>query len=462
MNIKDTLYKIRNAIGEGRYDGAFQALYPGCGAEGCRARYTGLIGMFVDAYIINETGEGSETGVGESGGRVALVSAPGRAEVCGNHTDHQHGNVLAAAVDQDIICVAVTNNDNCIRVRSVGHEGAVCVDLAGLNPLEDEKGTDTALIRGIAAWFKERGAGICGFDAYTSSNVPIGSGLSSSAAFEVVIGAAVNTLFGAGFSPLEIAIAGQFAENNYFGKPCGLMDQTASSVGGFVRIDFNDPKNPIVEPIQFDLASHGLKLCVVNTKGSHANLIGEYASIPGEMRAVASFFGKGYLRDVNEDEFFKNIGAVRGRLAERDGAPSNDGNIAADRALLRAIHFFNENKLVSKTAESLRAADTELFLDCINRSGQSSFCYLQNIYAPSRPEEQGLSLALALSESLLRGKGGAWRVHGGGFAGTIMAFVPDGIYESYITALGAVFGEDACITLSIRRFGGVEVTPVLA
>jgi len=549
MSKAQQLKKIAAAIGEGEYDGSFGVLYPGRGMNECRERYINLINLFVECYTTNEDGgedcdkvegagacglqtaktaiedttadtganssqteiwpngdDAADTGAktsqielwpNEDGNnalsRVVLISAPGRAEVCGNHTDHQHGNVLAAAIDQDIICIAATNGSDTIRVRSVGHSGMITVNMDNMEAVAEERGADTGLIRGIAAWFKAHGADLGGFDAYTASNVPIGSGLSSSAAFEVVIGTAINTLFKTNFSPLDIAIAGQFAENNYFGKPCGLMDQTASSVGGFVRIDFADPKNPVVEPIQYDPAANGLRLCVVNTKGNHANLIGEYASIPGEMRAVASFFDKEFLRDVGADEFYDNIAKIRQKLhtqaqpenvagggSEGSGGPEGAGGLTGadnqtgtteandnvngyamspDRAILRAIHFFSENQLVSETAAAIRSADSKKFLECINRSGQSSFCYLQNIYAPSHPGDQGLSLALALSESILRGKGGAWRVHGGGFAGTIMAFVPNELYDGYINALGSVFGMDSCITLSIRKFGGVEVTP---
>ena len=441
MSNVNNLSGLSASISGGAYDNAFAALYPGRGAPECRERFLSLIDLCGRNAV----------------GRVVIVSAPGRAEICGNHTDHQRGKVLAAAVDQDIICVAATNGSNRIRVKSVGFPGEVDVSLDDTGVRDSERGSDAALIRGLAAWFKARGAGIEGFDAYTTSNVPVGSGLSSSAAFEVVIGTAMNVLFGSGFSQLDIAIAGKFAENEYFGKPSGLMDQTASSVGGFVSIDFADPQNPIVEPIRYDPSESGLSLCVVHTKGSHANLIDEYASIPEEMRAVSSFFGKNYLREVNEAEFYANVSAIRDRL--RGLQAGDQRGVAADRSILRAIHFFNENRRVAEAAEALRAADAGRFLDCVARSGQSSFTYLQNIYTASNPGEQGLSLALALSESVLGGTGGAWRVHGGGFAGTIMAFVPDALHEKYVKTLGAVFGDDAVITLSIRKYGGVEVTP---
>ena len=496
----EILANITSSIKMGDYDKTFHALYPLCEAMECRERYEELIDLFIEEFYCNSnnidgshiidnvkndcatncnmqndcaingnaqndcatncnvkndcaTNDGAKNDNADI--RVAIISAPGRTEICGNHTDHQHGNVLAAAIDLDIICIAATNGSNIIRIKSVGHS-IINIDINELEQREDEVGEAAAMIRGLAAWYTRRGVALRGFDAYTSSNVLIGSGLSSSAAFEVAIGVTINTLFNGGASQLEIAIAGQYAENQYFGKPCGLMDQTASSVGGFVQIDFADPGKPIVEPVLCDLAAHGILLCVVNTKGSHADLIGEYASIPDEMHAVAKYFGKFYLRDVAECDFYSNLAKIRDVLhAER-----NDGNVAlaTDRALLRAMHFFNEDKLVQEAAEALHSADIARFLDCINRSGQSSFNYLQNIFAVTQPGEQGLAIALALSESILRPKGGAWRVHGGGFAGTIMAFVPDALHSLYKRTLEEVFGENSCITLSIRKFGGVEVT----
>ncbi|MDR3121328.1 MAG: galactokinase [Clostridiales bacterium] len=471
----DTCGRLSEAIRSGAFDRTFAALYPAQDAAACGKRYLDLIEGFVNEY-----------GGGER--RAALISAPGRTEVCGNHTDHQHGNVLAAAVDLDTLCVAAENGTRLIRVRSVGYPDVIVVSLDELGARAEERGVSSALVRGVAAWFTEHGAALGGFDALTTSNVLGGSGLSSSAAFEVAIGTILNTLFGAGKSPLEVAIAGQFAENNYFGKPCGLMDQTASSVGGFVRIDFADPQDPVVEPIAFDLAAHGLGLCVVNTKGSHAELTGEYAAITDEMRRVAEFFGKQYLRDVPESAFYDRLADVRAALSgvcgvaeigkgagahtsatgaaagtttgtAADTATDADSGIATggDRAVLRALHFFRENSLVLETASALRAGDRERFLENIIRSGLSSFTCLQNVFAASRPDEQGLSLALALSESTLRGKGGAWRVHGGGFAGTIQAFVPEPMLAEYRRTLEAAFGQGACLALSIRPFGGTEV-----
>ncbi|MDR1439111.1 MAG: hypothetical protein LBJ10_03595 [Clostridiales bacterium] len=286
-----------------------------------------------------------------------------------------------------------------------------------------------------------------GFDAYTVSDVLGGSGLSSSAAFEVAVGNIFRALYGNGATPVEIAIAGQSAETRYFGKPSGLMDQTASSVGGFTWIDFADPASPKIVKIGADLAAAGIRLCIVDTKGSHASLTPEYAAIPQEMGRVARALGKTHLRDVPEGEFYANVA----RLREEAG----------DRAVLRAIHFFFDNALVAKEAGALREGRIQDFLGMVAMSGQSSLAYLQNIFATASPQSQGVSVALALSDSVLRGRGGAWRVHGGGFAGTIQAFVPSALMGEYRTRMDAVFGQGACHELAIRPFGGVEITPGL-
>ena len=426
---------IRRDVDSGAYDDAFRLLYPNRAAEACRSRYGALLDAFVEAH----------------GDRpAALVSAPGRTEVCGNHTDHQHGHVLAAAVDIDIICVASPNSRSEATVRSLGYD-PVSIEIGGGQVARpEERGLSDALVRGVAEWFRSHGAAIGGFDACTSSEVLGGSGLSSSAAFEVAVGCIFNTLYGGGISAQDIAVAGQYAENHFFGKPCGLMDQMASSVGGFVHIDFADPEKAAVEPVGFDLGAHGLALCVVDTKGDHRNLTHEYAAIPDEMRAVARHFGKQFLRDVDESRFWKELAAIR--------------EAAGDRALLRAMHFFSENALVLDTTDALRSSDVRRFLGNIVASGRSSFCYLQNVYAASEASEpgaQGLSLALALSESILSGGGGAWRVHGGGFAGTVQAFVPLTLLNGYRSAVDSLFGDGACHVLSIRPVGGVAVTPRL-
>jgi galactokinase len=376
------------------------------------------------------------------GREVSLFSAPGRTEIGGNHTDHQHGRVLAAAINLDILCAAAKNGDNVIRIKSKGFKEDI-IDLSELAPKESEKEKAASLIRGVAARFAQLGYQIGGFDAYTVSDVLKGSGLSSSAAFEVAVGTMLNHLYNGGKVPaVSVAQIGQYAENVYFGKPSGLMDQAASAVGGFVAFDFKDPANPVVEPVDFDFASCGHSLCIVDTGGSHADLTGDYSAVTAEMKAVAAFFGKECLREVDEAAFFGSLGKLRAELG--------------DRPVLRAMHFFGDNARVPKQAEALRNGDFEGFKRLVIESGRSSRDMLQNVFSTKSPVEQGLSLALSLSERLLAGKG-AWRVHGGGFAGTIQAFVPDELLESYRSEMEKVFGAGSCHVLSIRKDGGVAV-----
>ncbi|MCL2663945.1 MAG: galactokinase [Oscillospiraceae bacterium] len=365
-------------------------------------------------------------------------SAPGRVEIGGNHTDHQHGCVLAAAIDLEAKCSAVPNGTDTINIANEQY-GSIHIDLSDLRVNEKEKDSSASLVRGVAAWFFEHGHAIGGFDATVTSNIPIGSGLSSSAAFEVLIGNVFKGLFGADVSPLDIAIAGKFAENYYFGKPCGLMDQAASSFGGLSLIDFEDPKNTIVKPINADLS--GYALCVVATGGDHADLTPDYAAIPSEMKTVAKHFGKEYLREVNPDIFYSSI---------------NQMMHLSKRAILRAIHFFDDNGRVQKQADALERGDISTFLELVNESGYSSLAYLQNVFSSSDPHNQELTLALALSEKILTGKG-AWRVHGGGFAGTILAFVPNKLKEAYKKQMSNVFGDDSCLFLNVRKEGGREI-----
>ena len=367
-----------------------------------------------------------------------VFCAPGRVEIGGNHTDHQRGCVLAAAVNLETRCVAAANGTDLVRIASDGF-GETVLDLTDLAQRRDENGTTAALIRGVAAWFNSKGHPIGGFDGRVSSEVPVGMGLSSSAAFEVLIGNVFKGLFDAHVSELDVALAGQFAENIYFGKPCGLMDQAASSFGGLTMIDFFDPQNPGVTPVSADL--DGYVLCVVATGGSHADLTGDYAAIPGEMRAIAACFGKEDLRAVDSDEFYSSVGALRS---------------AGDRAVLRAMHFFEENKRVAQQAEALNAGDMPEFLKLVTDSGRSSLAYLQNAYSNANPSKQGLTLALALCERFLRGDG-AYRVHGGGFAGTVLAFVPDCLQEFFSKRMSDVFGAGCCHFLQVNRDGGREI-----
>ena len=371
-----------------------------------------------------------------------LFSAPGRTEISGNHTDHQHGCVLAAAVNLETVADVTLNGADVIRVCSEGY-APVEIDIRDLSIREAEKNTTAALIRGVAAAFAARGAVLHGFDAAVRSTVLPGSGLSSSAAFEVLIGTILNELFfEKKLSAVEIAQIGQYAENVYFGKPSGLMDQTASSVGGMVFIDFADPANPVVERLDFDFSAAGHALCIIDSGADHANLTHEYAAIPQELRAICAQFGKEVLRDIPEAEFFAALPRLRGTVP--------------DRAILRAIHVYQENKRVLRQAEALRAGDFDAFLRLTVAYGRSSWMYLQNITPAGETEHQAVAVALALCDTLLGGRG-AFRVHGGGFAGTVQAFVPMDLLEQFKSGIEAVLGEGSCHVLSIRPEGGIRV-----
>ena len=367
-------------------------------------------------------------------------SAPGRTELSGNHTDHQHGCVLAGAVNLDTLAAVRVTDSGVIRVQSEGY--SLCeVSLDRLMPDQAEFNTTPALIRGVAARFQELGCQVKGFDAYVISTVLPGSGLSSSAAFEVLVGTVINGLFFDGrVSQPEIAMIGQYAENVFFGKPCGLMDQMASAVGGMVAIDFKDPQNPVIQPVNFDFASCGHALCIIDTRASHADLTDEYAAIPGELKGICAHFGKEVLRDVDEAAFYRELPALRKKCG--------------DRAVLRAIHFFGENDRVPKQVAALQKGDFDAYLQLMKESGHSSWMYLQNVIPAGYKANQDVALALALCEKLLAGRGG-YRVHGGGFAGTVQAFVPFDILEAFRGGIDAVLGEGACHVLSIRPQGGV-------
>ncbi len=371
-----------------------------------------------------------------------FFSAPGRTEVGGNHTDHNLGCVLAAGVSLDIIAAVSPADDNVITVKSEGFpEDKLSADDTDVK--QSELNTSASLIRGMAAGFAKNGHKTGGFKAYTTSSVLKGSGLSSSAAFEVLIGTILNGLYNNGeVSDVEIAQLSQYAENVYFGKPSGLMDQMASSVGGFITIDFGDKDNPVIKSIDFDFAKSGHSLCIVDTKGSHADLTPEYAAIPPEMKSVAKFFGKEVLREITKEQVLENIAALR----EKCG----------DRAVLRALHFFDDNARVAKQAAALEAGDFDTFLTLVTESGNSSLAYLQNIFAASNVNEQGLTVALYIAKQILDGEG-ACRVHGGGFAGTIQAFVPDHKLDSFKSGIERAFGEGSCYVLSIRNCGGTKV-----
>lgn len=375
-------------------------------------------------------------------GEHRFFSAPGRTEICGNHTDHNNGKVFAASVDLDVIAVAEYTDDNCITIKSEGFPEDR-INLSDLSVREDEKNSAAALIRGVAQGFVNNGYKIGGFRAYTTSNVMKGSGLSSSAAFEVLVGTILSHLFNGGqISSVKVAQISQYAENVYFGKPSGLMDQMASSVGGFIAIDFKDNETPIIEPIPTNFEEYGHALCIVDAKGDHADLTDEYSSIPTEMKAVAGFFDCESLRQLSLEDIMLNMHDLREKFG--------------DRAILRAIHFFHENDRVDKLVHALKNKNFNDFLSSVKESGDSSFKYLQNVYANSDVKHQCLSIALNAAENTLHRKG-ACRVHGGGFAGTIQAFVPLENLKQFKMHMEKIFGINSCHVLAIRPVGGTEV-----
>ena len=369
-------------------------------------------------------------------------SAPGRTEVSGNHTDHQRGRVLAGAVNLDTVAAVRANGTDVIRVQSKGYP--LCqVRLDALEPVAAEINSTPALIRGVAARFSQLGCKVGGFDAYCESTVLPGSGLSSSAAFEVLIGTIINHLFFDGrVSQPEIAQIGQYAENVFFGKPCGLMDQTASAVGGLVTIDFADKEHPDIRPVHFDFSTTGHALCIIDSRADHADLTDEYAAVPGEMKAVCEYFGKDVVTEIPEEDFYAAIPALR----EKCG----------DRAVMRVIHEYNENRRVPQQVDCLESGDFEGFLRLTKESGYSSWMYLQNVVPAGYVKQQAMAVALGLCEHYLQGRG-AYRVHGGGFAGTVQAFVPFDLLDSFRAGIDAALGEGACHVLSIRPQGGVEM-----
>ncbi len=372
----------------------------------------------------------------------ALFSAPGRSEILGNHTDHQLGEVLAAAIDRDSYAAASMSGDSVIRLYAIGY-GEFEIDTGDLSVHEEEKGTTASLIRGVAAGFAEHGYRIGGFNAVTGSEVLSGSGLSSSASYESLIGIIISELFNEGKTPkTEIAVIGQFAENKFFGKPCGLMDQMACSVGGLCHMDFADPKNPVVEPIPVNPCDYGYTLCITDTKGSHADLTDEYAAVTIEMKAAAAALGKEVLWGTTMDELLANASVIR----EKCG----------DRAFLRALHYVEEIERVHTAKDALLKENIPAFLGCVRDSGNSSFRYVQNVFTTKDAEHQAMSVGLAVSEYILGDKG-VCRVHGGGFAGTIQAYVKNEYAETYRTAMDHLFGEGTCMEMKIRPEGVMKI-----
>ena len=421
-----TLFEIKANIQNGKYDDQFSMLYPN--VEMARERFISACDEYEKLY-----GECQN---------VRIFSAPGRTEVGGNHTDHQHGCVVAGGVDMDVIAIVGENDDNVIRIKSKGYNMDT-VNVGEFDAKEKEIGRACALIRGVCAKFDSLGYAIKGFNAYTTSNVLKGSGLSSSAAFEVLIANILNGLFANNeVDAIEMAKISQFAEREYFGKPCGLLDQMASSLGGFTYADFNNPSEPITEKIDLDIKKYGYTLCVVDTGGNHANLTQDYADITIECKQISNALGVEFLRDANVDKFYSSLASLRKEFGER--------------AVLRAFHFFNEQERVLKQREALLGGNFDAFLQLVNESGQSSYDYLQNLYSTSNVKEQGLSLGIALTKKFLNGEG-ACRVHGGGFAGTIQCYIPTERLADYKQMIEAVYGENSCSVLSIRPVGGYEI-----
>ena len=398
----------------------------------------------MEKLILKDTEKASlNAGFGAAfgGAPTRYFSAPGRTELSGNHTDHQRGRVLAGAVNLDMQAAVRPNGTESIRVLSKGYP-LTEISLTELTPKQEEINTTAALIRGVAARFVQLGCKVEGFDAYMESTVLPGSGLSSSAAFEVLMGTIINHLFFAGkVSQPEVAMIGQYAENVFFGKPCGLMDQMASAVGGMVTIDFADKENPVIEPIKFDFAACGHALCIIDTRASHADLTDEYAAITTELKAISNYFGCDVLRQVDEKKFYAAIPALRQKCG--------------DRAVMRAIHFFEENARVPMQVKALQDGDFNTYLKLMCESGLSSYTALQNVVPAGYTKQQDVAIALALCKYYLEGRGG-YRVHGGGFAGTVQAFVPFDILEKFVHGIDGVLGEGACHVLSIRPQGGVE------
>ena len=418
-----------SAIQSGAANEQLRAVYvTDYAAEAQKPRYIRLINEFIRLF-----GDDRD---------VIITSAPGRTEVCGNHTDHNNGRVLAASVNLDAVAVAAKNDEGIVRVKSDGHAMNV-VDVNELLPDESEFGRSTAMVRGVCAKIQGLGYKIGGLDCVTASDVIGGSGLSSSAAFEVLLGSTLSYLYNDGvIGAVEIAKTAQYAENVFFGKPCGLLDQMASSVGTFVTIDFESTENPKIKKVDFDFSKSGHSLCIVDTGGSHSDLTDDYAAVRAEMESVANALGADVLRQIDYSDFKAAVPSLLGRVS--------------DRALLRAYHFYRENVRVEKAVAALENGNFDEFKRVINESGRSSYMFNQNVFTPKNPAEQKLSLALCISEEVL-GVNGAYRVHGGGFAGTIQAFVPNELLEQYKTEMESVFGKGSCHVLIIRPVGGTRV-----
>ena len=413
------------AIKNGSYDKSIKALYPNKDINEKKDRIIKLANDFTELY-----GDLDAT----------FFSVPGRTELTGNHTDHNNGRVLAASVDIDIIAIAAKVEGETVRIKSVGYRED-SVDISSPTPETVRKGSSSAIIAGIADYFKKQGYGYGGFYAHTTSDVMTGSGLSSSAAFEVMCARIFSEFYNNGeISAMELAKAGKYAENEFFGKPCGLMDQAACAHGGCLWMDFENNQNPKTEKIDFDLSKYGYSLCIVNTGGNHADLTDDYAAVPAEMKSVAALMGKPLLRACDEEDFISRISYMR--------------SIVGDRAVMRAMHYFAENKRVDVQKKALIDGDIDEYLAQVTLSGNSSFKFLQNVYTNKNVSEQGISLALAITERF----GATCRVHGGGFAGTVQAYIKNERVDEYKKAIEAIFGENSCQVYTIRPYGAASVT----
>ena len=422
-------YEAKKYITSGALDERFSELYGEEKILSARARYLGAISEFERLYSDER--------------EIMIFSVPGRSELSGNHTDHNAGRVIAASVDLDVIAVASACAGSVVRFSSEGYPEN-CIDFdTYCFPDKEKYGTTASIIAGVLSGMNAGGYKIGGFDAYATSSVLAGSGLSSSAAFENTVGTIINHLYNGGsIDAVTVARISQYAENEFFGKPCGLMDQIASSVGGAVTIDFADSKSPVVEALDTSIFD-GYTLCIVDTGGSHADLTDDYAAVPAEMKSVAAHFGKKTLRELTKEDVLAEIPSLREKVG--------------DRAIMRAIHFFNENDRVAAQVEAIRSGDLDAFFRGVLSSGRSSFCYLQNVFTPKCTSDQGVSLALCIAENYLKTKKSAWRVHGGGFAGTIQAFVPSSYADSFASVMDSSLGKGACHKLKIRKAGAERI-----
>ncbi len=423
---------LRWAIGRGEFDGRFSELYGNESAAGQKSRYISALDRFSIKY-----------GDGKLDNDVHVFSVPGRSEICGNHTDHNCGAVIGCAVDIDLILVASPIEDRKINIMSEGF-GFISLDIDQIMKTPPEKFTTKALVAGVCAGFMNRGCNVGGFNAYITSNVKRGSGLSSSAAFEAAVGTVLNFYYNENkLDSVEIAKISQYAEREYFGKACGLMDQAICSVGGLVMIDFENETAPKIEKLDIDFSEFGISMCITDTGGDHSDLSDDYSSIPTEMKKVAEHFGQRVLRFVDSAALIEEIPKLRSETG--------------DRAILRALHFADENIRVARLKTAMLKHDAAEFLRIISESGESSERLLQNIYSPKQTKRQGIALALEMSARLLKGKNAAWRVHGGGFAGTVQAFVPNELVEEFRSGMERVFGEGSCTVMQVRSSGAVTV-----